>query len=368
MVSPLYPTFRKSIDDAVNRIIAEQVTPWSFLTAGHPFLVKTFEGKEISYEGAEFEGSPRTVFWSHYIEPFLEDLCDSEISKAVTMAKDKNVDGRLILPELQDLLTDGCRRVFARMADVDRRLRGKGYPDKVAVRSVDAEMATMMRFIEERIHAELLMLKPSWRVGIRKYVKFAAICLGLPASVYALFGLSGLYRSCTVTTPSYKNEVLQELQNGRDNLAYALVCRNRNWRRPVNFNLFHEEKIAELFAGNQELRRNTRILYEAMASGQKQAEEFRALLIHEKSDPIAIKNLEASLGKTVALADKVGPLIAQYVGGTWEIPPSGMSLEELTDYYENCIIYSAATDSQVHFRGDAFGKSNEQAPPWKGQK
>ena len=89
MTSPLYPTFHKRINDATEQIIKRQVTPWSFLTTGHPFRVKMFDGQQISYEGIGFEGSPRTVFWSRYIEPFLEDLCVSEIGAAVTLAKEK---------------------------------------------------------------------------------------------------------------------------------------------------------------------------------------------------------------------------------------------------------------------------------------
>ncbi len=87
MTTPLYPTFRKRVDHAVEQIIKQQVTRWSFLTAGPPFQVKMFDGKQIAYEGVEFEGSPREVFWSRYIEPFLEGLCISEIGAAVVHGK-----------------------------------------------------------------------------------------------------------------------------------------------------------------------------------------------------------------------------------------------------------------------------------------
>ena len=157
MTSPLYPTFHKRINDATEQIIKRQVTPWSFLTTGHPFRVKMFDGQQISYEGIGFEGSPRTVFWSRYIEPFLEDLCVSEIGAAVTLAKEKGVDGRQLLPELQALLSAGCRRIYTSMADVDRRLRGRGYPDKVALKSIESEVTGMTQFIEERVRAELEM-------------------------------------------------------------------------------------------------------------------------------------------------------------------------------------------------------------------
>jgi hypothetical protein len=159
MTTPLYPTFRKHINDAINQLIQNQITPWSFLNSGKPLRIYNFDKKQISYDGNGFEGSPREVFWSRYIEPFLEDICISEIAAAIEMAKQRNVDAKLLLPEIQDLLSAGVRKVFSQMAEVDRRLRGKGFPDKVHIRTTDTEIKNMNEFIEERILAELAMLK-----------------------------------------------------------------------------------------------------------------------------------------------------------------------------------------------------------------
>ncbi len=125
MTSPLYPTFRKRVDDAIEHLIKQQVTPWSFLTAGPPFRIKSFDGRQIAYEGVGFEGSPSQVFWSRYIEPFLEELCVSEITAAVSMANKRGVDARLLLRELQVLLSACCRKVYTRMADIIDALGGK---------------------------------------------------------------------------------------------------------------------------------------------------------------------------------------------------------------------------------------------------
>ena len=161
MATPLYPTFQKRVNDAIEQLITKQVIPWSFLTAGPPFRVNGFDGRQISYQGVRFEGSPRDVFWGRYIEPFLEDLCISEISTAVSMAKEKSVDGRLLFSELQGLLSSGIRRVYGHMGDVDRNLRGKGYPESVPLRSVEGEVQRMNRFLDERIDAEVKMWRSS---------------------------------------------------------------------------------------------------------------------------------------------------------------------------------------------------------------
>lgn len=161
MATPLYPTFRKRVVDAFEQLLKQQVTPWFFMKAGPPFRIKSFDGRQIAYQGVGFEGSPREVFWSRYIEPFLEQLCISEIEAAVSMAREKGVDARLLLPELQGLLSDGIKKVYREMADVDRTLRGKGYPNSVALRSIEVEIQRMDKFLNERIMAEIEMWKPT---------------------------------------------------------------------------------------------------------------------------------------------------------------------------------------------------------------
>lgn len=192
MRTPLYPTFRKRIDDAVEQLIKGQVTPWSFLTAGPPFRAKTFDGRQIAYEGIGFEGSPSHVFWSRYIEPFLEDLCLAEIRTAITMAKDKGVDAKLLLPEVQDLLSAGISKVYKRMAEVDRRLRGKGFPEKVDLKSVDREISAMNQFLSEHIRAELAMWKPRSRVeGWYERNKFWVWVIGILLTLAGLWAKLG---------------------------------------------------------------------------------------------------------------------------------------------------------------------------------
>ncbi len=157
MTTPLYPTFRKRIEDAILALDKNQVTPWAFLNSGKPFQVKTCDNTLISYQGIAFEGSPETVFWSRYIEPFLEKLCMEEISAAVTMAKERGVDGVELLSEVQSLFLGGFAKVYARMAAIDRRLRGRGFPEKTQPRSTAAEQAKMSAFLQEYIDAEKTM-------------------------------------------------------------------------------------------------------------------------------------------------------------------------------------------------------------------
>ncbi len=164
MKTPLYPIFKKRINDVIEKLDKEQVTPWAFLNAGPRFQVKTFDERQISYKGIEFSGSTRLVFWTGYIEPFLENICLVEIAAAVAMAKEKDVDGRLLLVEIRYLLSVGFTRIYSRMADIDRRLRGKGFPEKVCLRSVERETSRMNLFLDEHIQSEIDMWKPKLKL------------------------------------------------------------------------------------------------------------------------------------------------------------------------------------------------------------
>lgn len=175
--------------------------------------------------------------------------------------------------------------------------------------------------------------------------------LGLFALIAALAAAVTIYYGpiqSWFSDRSYRHEVLQELQNARDTLAYTLVCRKRHWRRPARFNLLHMNKVPQLFSGDLELRETVRFLYESLHSGMSEAAELRHLLAQEDADRVLVRNLERSIEKIVRLADEVGPRIAAFVGGTWRTPPPGLTPEELIRYYEGIVI-SAATDEYVTY-------------------
>ena len=139
MTTPLYPTFQKRINDSFDQLIKNQLTPWALLNSGKPMRVTKHDQSQISYEGIGFKGSPEHVFWSRYIEPFIEDICIKEIEAAVKMAEEKNVNATLLLPEVQGLLLAGVGMTFSEMAKTDQRLRGRGFPGKIPSRPIENE-------------------------------------------------------------------------------------------------------------------------------------------------------------------------------------------------------------------------------------
>jgi predicted DNA-binding transcriptional regulator AlpA len=126
------------------------------------------------------------VFWTRYIEPFLENICIAEIAAAVVMAKEKEIDGRLLLTEVRTLLAMGFTRIYNRMADIDRKLRGKGFPKQVELRSVEREIAIMNHFLDEHIQSEIEMWKTNskleeWFKKNQFWVWIASVVLAIIA-------------------------------------------------------------------------------------------------------------------------------------------------------------------------------------------
>ena len=159
MTTPLYPILSKYIEDEWVRLERNQITPWAFMNAGPPFRCKDFYGKEIAYQGGGFEGSPRDVFWSRYIEPFLEDITERTVQEIINLAKDKQQEANELLTEVSALLKSLTRRAYDRMATIEQRLLGKGFPEKITLRNLDEKFANMESFIDQRINAELAMTK-----------------------------------------------------------------------------------------------------------------------------------------------------------------------------------------------------------------
>lgn len=192
MNTPLYPTFQKRINDSFEQLIKKQVTPWAFLNSGKPMKVTTHDNRQISYEGGRFEGSPEQVFWSRYIEPFMEDISISEIDTATKMAAERNVNAVLLLPEIEGLLLTGVGKTFSEMAKTDQRLRGKGFPEKIPLRPIENEIQQMKNFIEVRIQSELKMWKPKSKLEAwYERNKFVIWLVGIVVTI--VVALAGLY-------------------------------------------------------------------------------------------------------------------------------------------------------------------------------
>jgi hypothetical protein len=195
----LYPVINKFINDEWVTLYRDQIIPWSFLNSGNVFRCKDFYKKAISYQGVTFEGSPREVFWGRYIEPFLEDISYRAIDQTIRLCNEKGEILKEPLSETARLLKILVRKNYELMADVDQRLRGHGFPQNIAKRNVDSQIAEMDRFIDARVQSEISMYKPPSKsikfYGEHPYLFWSVgILLGILSVILGIWGILALYR------------------------------------------------------------------------------------------------------------------------------------------------------------------------------
>lgn len=183
--SPLFPILRHSVNEEWQRLKKDQIEPWIFMPHARPFSVKNFYDKNIQYQGIEFAGSPREVFWGGYIEPFLKNIISTQIEKTVELANKKRLLAGSPLDEVSVLLRNLVRDAYRLMSGIDQRLSGKGFPSSAPLRKVDSLIKMMEAFIIERVEAEKKMTpnpKKEWTRGERLTVYGFAITVFLTAT------------------------------------------------------------------------------------------------------------------------------------------------------------------------------------------
>ncbi len=138
------------LSEEFKRLTKEQVAPWIFFNS-KGVRVKKFDGKDISISGSKYNDSSSLVFFKGYIEPYIADAIKRMIAKTIKLAKDKNVPISAVLESTKANLSGGINAVYHKMQDIDRRLRGKGYPESVPKRDVSYEIKKMNDFLDKQI-------------------------------------------------------------------------------------------------------------------------------------------------------------------------------------------------------------------------
>ena len=138
------------IKSEFDRLITEQVDPWMFFNS-KGISVKKFNGKQISISGAAFSGSVPLVFWNDYIQPFIQDIIKRMIVETIEQAAKKDVPLSLVLESTKANLAGGIDAVFAKMQDIDQRLRGKGNPKSVSRYDTFPEICRMNAYLDRQV-------------------------------------------------------------------------------------------------------------------------------------------------------------------------------------------------------------------------
>lgn len=174
--TPLLPHLEKFVSDEWQKIEREKIAPWTLMPIMMPFSVRDFHGRVISYEGIDFDGSPRHRFWGSYIEPFLEDLVGRCLEETKRFSESRHQSPRVALRAVAQLLKQSCRNAYRRMGEVDQRLMEYKTANATIEARILKGIETMDSFINSRVEAELKMLGP-WAEVNAFYKRNPAIVL-----------------------------------------------------------------------------------------------------------------------------------------------------------------------------------------------
>lgn len=154
-----YPEITFAVESKFKKLSADKLAPWEFLNTGKMALIEDFYGRTIQYRGVGFEGSPREVFWSSFIEPFLEDIFVWGFEFALDYAEKRNSNRQELILYAHQCLVNGLCLIYNRMQKIDRNLRGKGFPDQVPPRDISREIKKMQIKLDEYRDSALAALK-----------------------------------------------------------------------------------------------------------------------------------------------------------------------------------------------------------------
>lgn len=145
------------VNDGTNRVIRNYVDPWlHFGSKGVD--VPRVDGRRISFSGLAYEGSPQTAFWdAGYIDRHVITFIDDIVTAVVGDAREKGYDTGVALADLKGMLRGAIHKIFDRMAVVDQRLRGRGFPGNLSKRSVQSRVELLWEALAQRIDAEFAL-------------------------------------------------------------------------------------------------------------------------------------------------------------------------------------------------------------------
>jgi hypothetical protein len=177
----LYPWTKRQVQ-ALGKDILDRIIKWRMFSAKWELKIKDYYGKEISYSGVRFEGSPQRVYWS-YFGPFFTNG-SAKVLEAVTQECIKRgLEPKEYVIEAAELLKVMVSRLYEQISLTDQILRGNGIPKSVERRDVSKNIESMHSYITkeigvvllrktissvgENVQEDVLELKPNiWGIGL----------------------------------------------------------------------------------------------------------------------------------------------------------------------------------------------------------
>lgn len=192
--SPLFSYLQKYVQNSYQNLAQNKVYPWYDLQLGKPFKGENYYGTKINYDGIKFEGSPKTIFWENYIEPFLENIVIDAIKEASTLCEKHKTRGKAPYEDLRRLLKIAVMNVYSNMNSIC------SIPQEDLILKIN----NLEAYIDKAIN-NAIKLMPSKKWYTSKTI-IAAIITGVFVLVASFFGGKGKTSISDTKTIASKNQ------------------------------------------------------------------------------------------------------------------------------------------------------------------
>lgn len=165
--NPLSSYIYDSITAFQNEMI-HKISKWHVMIAESNIQAETFDKRKISITGFEYSGSIVDLYWS-YFEPFIKDYIDNTTEEIRKKAEETSSDAISSLNIFRNNIYNTVKIIYEHIAKSDRAIRGKGFPKKVSLRPVDSEINTLSLYINEKVDAQIDIVR---NLKMQKIIKF----------------------------------------------------------------------------------------------------------------------------------------------------------------------------------------------------
>jgi len=187
MKSPIHSFIKEMVDKEFSKLEKDKLTPWIFMETDHGLNVTSVDGSKVSYSGIAFSGTARQIFWERFSVPFFKDIISRVFYETRELCKSNGIKTASPLDDAAAQLRMKVESSLKKMVDIDRRLRGKGYPDSVKPYNPSKERAQTLDFLKERIEAEKLLFPKKSRLNqFYEEQKFWIWIIGLLVAISAI--------------------------------------------------------------------------------------------------------------------------------------------------------------------------------------
>jgi len=153
-ISPLNAIIQADVNAAEDKILTNTIDPWIFYNS-HGVNILKANGKQISIKGVEFSGSASDVYWSGFADEWIQKIGRELIESTRKKAIERGLPIAPALSDCFDELKIMIETIFNRMAEIEQRLNGKGYPKSIPKKDVSDQIQKNVDFLQLIINSEI---------------------------------------------------------------------------------------------------------------------------------------------------------------------------------------------------------------------